>query len=287
MSQQKQVLGIYEAASSHWVGDGFPVRTVFPSRGVADLSPFLMLDYAGPARFGPAKKPRGVEEHPHRGFETVTIAYQGSVDHRDSAGNAGTIEPGDVQWMTAASGVVHEEMHGKDFTEKGGDFEMVQLWVNLPAAQKMSRPRYQGIRSAQIPRVELGKGAYARVIAGEQQGAKGPAKTFTSVNVFDVRLEAGGRGELDLPTNQNSAIVLLRGDILVNGEALKGEAKIARLSASGERVLLEANSESLILVLSGKPIMEPVASYGPFVMNTEAELRQAFEDYRAGRMGHV
>ena len=287
MSQQKKVLGIYEAASSHWVGDGFPVRTVFPSRGVADLSPFLMLDYAGPARFGPSKKPRGVEEHPHRGFETVTIAYQGSVDHRDSAGNSGTIEPGDVQWMTAASGVVHEEMHGKEFTEKGGDFEMVQLWVNLPAAQKMSRPRYQGIRSAEIPRVELGNGAYARVIAGELQGAKGPAKTFTSVNVFDVRLEAGRRGELDLPTNQNSAIVLLRGDILVNGEALRGEAKIARLSASGERVLLEANAESLILVLSGKPILEPVASYGPFVMNTEAELRQAFEDYRAGRMGHV
>jgi len=287
MSQQKKVLGIYEAASSHWVGDGFPVRTVFPSRGVADLSPFLMLDYAGPARFGPSMKPRGVEEHPHRGFETVTIAYQGIVDHRDSAGNSGTIEPGDVQWMTAASGVVHEEMHGKEFTEKGGDFEMVQLWVNLPAARKMSRPRYQEIRSAQIPRVELGNGAYARVIAGELQGAKGPAKTFTSVNVFDVRLEAGRRGELDLPTNQNSAIVLLRGDILVNGEELKGEAKIARLSASGERVLLEANSESLILVLSGKPIMEPVASYGPFVMNTEAELRQAFEDYRAGRMGHV
>lgn len=287
MSNQKEVLGVYGAASSHWVGDGFPVRTVFPSRGVADLSPFLMLDYAGPARFERSQKPRGVEEHPHRGFETVTISYQGSVDHRDSAGNAGTIQPGDVQWMTAASGVVHEEMHGKEFTEKGGDFEMVQLWVNLPAAQKMSRPRYQGIRSAQIPRVELGEGAYARIIAGELQGAKGPAKTFTPVNVFDVRLQAGGRGELDLPANQNSAIVLLRGDVLVNGEALKGEAKIARLSASGERVLLEAHSQSLILVLSGEPINEPVASYGPFVMNTDAELRQAFEDYQAGRMGHV
>jgi redox-sensitive bicupin YhaK (pirin superfamily) len=246
-----------------------------------------MLDYAGPAHFGPATRPRGVEQHPHRGFETVTISYQGTVDHRDSGGNSGTINPGDVQWMTAASGVVHEEMHGKDFTKNGGDFEMVQLWVNLPAAQKMSTPRYQGILSGQIPRVELGAGAYARVIAGELQGVKGPAKTFTPVNVFDVRLREGAHGELDLPPNQNSAVVLLRGDVLVNGAALKGEAEIAVLSPPGEQVLLEAKSESLLLVLSGEPINEPVASYGPFVMNTEAELRQAFEDYRAGRMGQV
>lgn len=287
MSEQKKVLGVYGAASSHWVGDGFPVRTVFPSRGVEDLSPFLMLDYAGPAHFGPSKRPRGVEEHPHRGFETVTISYQGSVDHRDSGGNSGTINPGDVQWMTAASGVVHEEMHGKDFTQKGGDFEMVQLWVNLPAAQKMSKPHYQAVLSAQIPRVELGPGAYARVIAGELHGVKGSAKTFTPVNVFDVRLDAGGRGDLNLPADQNSGIVLLRGDVLVNGEALKGEAKIAALSSVGQRVLLEAKAESLLLVLSGEPLKEPVASYGPFVMNSEAELRQAFEDYRAGRMGRV
>ncbi len=288
MSERKKVLGVYGAAGSHWVGDGFPVRTVFPSNRVTDLSPFLMLDYAGPAHFKPSNRPRGVEEHPHRGFETVTISYQGSVDHRDSGGNSGTINPGDVQWMTAASGVVHEEMHGKEFTAKGGDFEMVQLWVNLPAAQKMSKPRYQGILSAQIPRVELGTGAFARVIAGELNGTKGPAKTFTSVNVFDVRLEAGGRGELRLPGGQNSAIVLLRGDVLVNGSsALKGEAQIAPLSPSGESVLLEAKAESLLLVLSGESINEPVASYGPFVMNTEAELHQAVEDYRAGKMGRV
>lgn len=288
MSERKKVLGVYGAAGSHWVGDGFPVRTVFPSNRVTDLSPFLMLDYAGPAHFKPSNRPRGVEEHPHRGFETVTISYQGSVDHRDSAGNSGTINPGDVQWMTAASGVVHEEMHGKDFTAEGGDFEMVQLWVNLPAAAKMSKPGYQGILSAQIPRAELGSGAFARVIAGELNGIKGPAKTFTPVNVFDVRLEAGSRGELNLPAGQNSAVVLLRGDVLVNkSSALKGQAQIAPLSPTGESVTLEAQTESLLLVLSGEPLNEPVASYGPFVMNTKAELQQAFEDYQAGRMGRV
>jgi quercetin 2,3-dioxygenase len=288
MSELKQVLGVHGTASSHWVGDGFPVRTVFPSHGVTELSPFLMLDYAGPARFEPSNRPRGVEEHPHRGFETVTIAYQGSVDHRDSGGNSGTINPGDVQWMTAASGVVHEEKHGKEFTAKGGDFEVVQLWVNLPAAQKMSKPRYQGMLNAEIPRVELGTGAYARVIAGELNGVKGPAKTVTPVDVFDVRLGAGGSGELNLPIGHNSAIILLRGEIVVNGSAvLNGTAQIAPLSTSGEAVFLEAKAESLVLVLSGEPIHEPVASYGPFVMNTQAELRQAVEDYRAGKMGRL
>ncbi len=288
MSERKQVLGVHGAASSHWVGDGFPVRTVFPSPGVRELSPFLMLDYAGPARFEPSNRPRGVEEHPHRGLETVTISYQGSVDHRDSGGNSGTINPGDVQWMTAASGVVHEEKHGKDFTAKGGNFEMVQLWVNLPAAHKMSKPRYQGLVSAEVPRVDLGTGAYVRIIAGELNGVKGPAKTFTPVNVFDVRLEAGGTGELNPPSGHNSAIVLLRGEVVVNGSAtLKGTAQVAPLSASGESVLLGAKAESLVLVLSGEPIHEPVASYGPFVMNTEAELRQAVDDYRAGKMGRI
>jgi quercetin 2,3-dioxygenase len=219
MSEPKRVLGVHGATSSHWVGDGFPVRTLFPSYGITELSPFLLLDYAGPSRFEPSNRPRGVEEHPHRGFETVTISYQGSVDHRDSGGNSGTINPGDVQWMTAASGIVHEEKHGKDFTAKGGDFEMVQLWVNLPAAHKMSKPRYQGILSADIPHVELGAGAYARVIAGELKRVKGPARTFTPLNVFDVRLEAGGTGKLSLPVGHNSAIVLLRGEVVANGSS--------------------------------------------------------------------
>jgi redox-sensitive bicupin YhaK (pirin superfamily) len=287
MAKKKEVLGVHSAGASHWVGDGFPVRTVFPSRGVPQLSPFLLLDYAGPAKFGRSDRPRGVEQHPHRGFETVTIAYQGSVDHRDSAGNAGTVNPGDVQWMTAASGIVHEEMHGKEFTAKGGDFEMAQLWVNLPAVYKMSKPRYQGILSGEIPHAALGAGAYGRVIAGELNGVRGPARTFTPVNLFDVRLEAGGSGEFSLPEGHNAAIVLLRGDVLVNGVALTGEAMVAPLSPSGETVVLEATAQSLVLVLSGEPINEPVASYGPFVMNTEAEIRQAFEDYRAGRMGRI
>ncbi|MFN0105723.1 MAG: pirin family protein [Bryobacteraceae bacterium] len=288
MSERKNVLRVTHPSAPHWVGDGFPVRTLFPSQGVKEMSPFLLLDYAGPARFEPSDRPRGVEEHPHRGFETVTISYQGSVDHRDSGGNSGTINPGDVQWMTAASGVVHEEKHGKEFTAAGGDIEMVQLWVNLPKAHKMSKPRYQSILSEHIPRVELGTGAFGRVIAGELNGVRGPAKTFTPVNVFDLRLEAGGRTELSLPAGQNAAIVLLRGDLAVNGSSeLKGEAALALLSPSGEGVFLEAKEQSLVLVLSGEPIHEPVARYGPFVMNTEDELREAFEDFQAGRMGHL
>jgi quercetin 2,3-dioxygenase len=287
MTTQKKVLGTYSAGSNHWVGDGFPVRNLFPSNGV-EVSPFLMLDYAGPSRFEPSKKQRGVGEHPHRGFETVTIAYQGSVGHRDSAGNSGVIYPGDVQWMTAASGVVHEELHEEEFTKNGGIFEMVQLWVNLPKAQKMSKPRYQAITKDQIPVVELEGGGHARVIAGELLGRLGPAKTFTPVNLFDVILKAGERFELPLPEGHNAAVVLRKGDVLLSGtEHLRGEALIAPLSEEGDTVTLEAKGDTELLILSGEPIREPVASYGPFVMNTREELQQAFEDYRAGRMGHL
>jgi hypothetical protein len=287
MTTQKKVLGTYSAGSNHWVGDGFPVRNLFPSNGV-EVSPFLMLDYAGPSKFEPAKKPRGVGEHPHRGFETVTIAYQGSVGHRDSAGNSGVIYPGDVQWMTAASGVVHEELHEAEFTKKGGIFEMVQLWVNLPKAQKMSKPGYQAITKEQIPVIELEGGGHARVIAGELLGKRGPAKTFTPVNLFDVILKAGDRFELPLPEGHNAAVVLRKGDVLLNGtERLRGEALIAPMSEEGDSVTLEAKGDTQLLILSGEPILEPVASYGPFVMNTREELQQAVEDYRAGRMGHL
>ncbi len=289
MLQAKKVLGVYPNGSRHWVGDGFPVRNMFPSNGVdAEINPFLMLDYAGPQHFAPSEKPRGVGEHPHRGFETVTIAYQGSVEHRDSGGHSGVIGPGDVQWMTAASGVVHEEFHEREFTKQGGVFEMVQLWVNLPKSVKMSTPRYQGIVKEQIPTVEFEPGAYARVLAGELQGVKGPAKTFTPVGVFDVRMNAGSRAELTLPAGHNAAIALLKGDVAVNAESqLKGEAMLAVLSADGERVSIEAKADSTVLVLAGEPIEEPVAHYGPFVMNTQEELAQAVADYRAGRMGRI
>jgi quercetin 2,3-dioxygenase len=290
MSETKQVLGVFGPGSTHWVGDGFHVRNMFPSNGVEDaISPFLMLDYAGPSKFTPTQNPRGVDEHPHRGFETVTIAYQGSVDHRDSAGNSGTIAPGEVQWMTAASGVVHEEKHQRDFARQGGVFEMIQLWVNLPKKYKMSRPKYQTLLKSQIPVIQLdGKESYARVIAGELQGAKGPAKTFTPVELFDVRLVAGARAQLQIPAGHNAGIVLLRGDVRVNSEyQLSGEARLALLSPEGDRFTIEAAKDSVLLVVGGEPINEPVASYGPFVMNTQEEIVQALHDYREGKMGHL
>ena len=287
MTTQKKVLGTYGAGSDHWVGDGFPVKNLFPSNGI-EMSPFLMLDYAGPVHFEPATSQRGVGEHPHRGFETVTIAYQGSVGHRDSAGNTGVIRPGDVQWMTAASGVVHEELHDEEFTKNGGVFELVQLWVNLPKAEKMSEPRYQAITKAQIPVIELEGGGHARVIAGELLGRLGPARTFTPMNIFDVILKAGERFELPLPDGHNAAVVLRNGDVLLNGlDHLSGEALIAPLTEEGDSVTLEAKADTQLLILSGEPILEPVESYGPFVMNTREEIHQAVEDYRAGRMGRL
>jgi quercetin 2,3-dioxygenase len=289
MAEQKKVLGVHASGSTHWVGDAFHVRNLFPSNGIeSEVDPFLMLDYAGPTHFDPSYRPHGVGEHPHRGFETVTIAYQGVIEHRDSGGHSGVIRPGDVQWMTAASGVVHEEKQGKEFAENGGTLEMVQLWVNLPRALKMSKPRYQTVLTEQIPVVQLGPAGYVRVIAGEYDGVKGPAKTFTPINVFDVRLKAGQRTELTLPEGHNTQLVLLKGHVAINGsETVKGEAKLALLSTSGERVSLETKEDTTLLVLTGEPIGEPVASYGPFVMNTRAEVIQAVEDYNAGKMGRL
>ena len=284
----KKVLGVHKPGSNHWVGDGFPVRNLFPSNGLeSEVNPFLMLDYAGPQYFKPAPEPRGVGEHPHRGFETVTIAYQGSVAHRDSAGNSGVIYPGDVQWMTAASGVLHEEMHEADFTKEGGVFEMIQLWVNLPAAQKMSKPRYQGLTKADIPVVSYATGGYARIIAGELNGVKGPAKTFTPINLWDVELKAGERVEQPLPEGHNASVVLRKGDVTINGSAVKGEVLIAALSPEGTSIVLEAKADTSLVILTGEPINEPVASYGPFVMNTREEIIQAVEDFKSGRFGQL
>jgi redox-sensitive bicupin YhaK (pirin superfamily) len=286
---QKKILGTYGAGSNHWVGDGFPVRNLFPSNGVqVEVSPFLMLDYAGPQYFKPAPRPRGVGEHPHRGFETVTIAYQGSVAHRDSAGNSGVIYPGDVQWMTAASGVLHEELHEAEFTKKGGTFEMIQLWVNLPAKDKMSKPGYQTLTKEQIPTVNFPTGGHARVIAGSLNGTNGPAKTFTALNVWDVLLKAGEKVELTVPEGHNTAVVLRKGDVAVNETAkLTGEARIATLGQEGDTVTIEATADSQLVLLSGEPIREPIASYGPFVMNTREEIIQAVEDFKSGRFGQL
>jgi redox-sensitive bicupin YhaK (pirin superfamily) len=280
---------VFPHGAAYWVGDGFPVRNIFPSNNLGSrISPFLMLDYAGPAHFEPSNEPRGVEEHPHRGFETVTIAYQGSVAHRDSTGASGTIHPGDVQWMTAASGVVHEEKHDPDFTAKGGDFEMIQLWVNLPKAHKMSAPKYQTLVSKDIPVVPFGSGGRLRVIAGEFAGAKGAATTFTPIGLYDAALPANGSAALELNPSHNNAIFLLKGDLLLDGsETLAGDAKIAVLPAGSATVQINANADSKFVVLSGEPINEPVAQHGPFVMNTREELVQAFHDYQNGRMGRL
>jgi hypothetical protein len=289
MIQMKSVTGIYKPGSTHMVGDGFPVRNVFPSQDLTEeISPFLLLDYAGPAYFSPTARPRGVGEHPHRGFETVTIVYQGMVAHRDSSGNAGIIGPGDVQWMTAASGVVHEELHEHAWAKDGGTLEMIQLWVNLPKASKMGAPRYQTLLNDDIPQIELGgRGGLMRVIAGEYQGAKGPAQTFTPVHLYDLKLAAGHRAELDLPVGYNTGLFVLSGGMFLNGSHQVGEAEMALCDPHGTQVNLEATEEARVLVLSGEPIQEPVARMGPFVMNTEEELVHAVNDYRAGKMGHL
>jgi redox-sensitive bicupin YhaK (pirin superfamily) len=250
------------------------------------LSPFLLLDYAGPAEFSPTTERRGVGEHPHRGFETVTIVYSGEVAHRDSSGGGGTIGPGDVQWMTAAGGVVHEEFHGPDFARRGGSFEMVQLWVNLPAKHKMAAPRYQAITSADIPSAPLGGGT-VRVIAGTLAGVTGPAKTFTPIEVGDLRLPAGSHAEIAVPDGHTTALVVLRGALRVNGSEAVGAAEVGLFDRAGERVALHADEDATALLLGGAPIEEPIVGHGPFVMNTEAEIRQAMLDYRDGRMGHL
>lgn len=284
----KNVLGVYQPGSAYMVGDGFPVRNLFPSNDLdRAVDPFLMLDYAGPQYFPPTDHPRGVGEHPHRGFETVTIVYEGVVAHRDSAGNAGVIGPGDVQWMTAASGIVHEEFHEKEFAKKGGTLHAVQLWVNLPRASKMSAPGYQTILNADIPAVDLDGRGTLRVIAGSYLGQKGPARSFTEIQLYDVHLLAGGRASLTVPEGNNSSIFVLQGRASVNGSREAGEAELIVTERSGSQVLIDAQADSRLLVMSGTPIDEPIARYGPFVMNTREELVQAVQDYQSGKMGHL
>jgi redox-sensitive bicupin YhaK (pirin superfamily) len=285
----KNVLSVQQGGAKHWVGDGFPVQTVFSHHSHGQrISPFLLLDYAGPANFPPSNKPRGVEEHPHRGFETVTIVYSGEVEHRDSAGGGGIIRAGDVQWMTAAAGMVHEEMHSRAFTQTGGAFEVIQLWVNLPAKDKTARPHYQAVTAQQIPQVSLPESAGTlRVIAGEYNGVRGPANTYTPLNVWDVRLSAGRRASFPVPDGHNTLLFLLSGELkLGDGRALT-RAGLAVFDPRGDAIEVEASGDSKLLILDGEPIDEPVVAHGPFVMNSVAEIQQALDDYRSGRMGQL
>ena len=285
----KKLRGIQRSVERHWVGDGFPVRTLFayPNLGSV-LSPFLLLDYAGPMEFSPTNERRGVGEHPHRGFETVTIVYQGEVEHRDSSGGGGSIGPGDVQWMTAASGLVHEEFHGRDFARTGGTLEIVQLWVNLPAKDKMGPPRYQGILNKQIPAMDLPGGhGTVRIIAGEFAGSKGPAHTYTPMHVWDLQLSSDQQTHLTLPDGYTTALVVLKDSVRVNGSEIVGAAEVALFDRAGTSISIDSAKDARALLLCGQPIAEPIVGQGPFVMNTPQEIRSAIEDYQNGKMGHL
>ncbi len=287
----KKILGTTSAPGRHWVGDGFPVHGMFgySGPGVAQRSPFLMLDYAAPTEFPPnTGYRRGVGQHPHRGFETVTIVYDGEVEHRDSTGQGGVIGRGDVQWMTAGGGILHEEFHSHEYSRTGGPFEMVQLWVNLPARDKMAPGGYQAITDAQIPALALPNDAgTVRVIAGDYEGSKGPSSTFTPMNVWDLRIAAGKTVELPQPEGWTTLIVVLAGTVQVNGESVLREAQMATLSTEGSGLTIEANSDAKVLLLAGEPIDEPVVGYGPFVMNTEAQIAEAIRDFNTGKFGQM
>ncbi len=286
----KKVLEVAGAPGRHWVGNGFPVHGMFgySGPGVAERSPFLLLDYAAPTQFEPTRERRGVGQHPHRGFETVTIVYAGEVEHRDSTGNGGIIGKGDVQWMTAAGGILHEEFHSPAYAAKGGPFEMVQLWVNLPAKDKLAQAGYQGIVDAQIPAVALpAEAGTLRVIAGDYAGHPGPARTFSPMNVWDIRMTAGKHVELPQPEGWSTLIVVLDGTVQINGEAVLRAAQLATLSTAGSGVMVEANSNAKLLLLAGEPIDEPVVGHGPFVMNSQQEIIQAIADFNSGKFGQI
>ena len=286
---EKKLLRLHQSSSSHWVGNGFPVRSVFDYNGLGrELSPFLLLDYATPYPFPPGNEKRGVGGHPHKGFETVTVAYQGELEHRDSSGGGGKIGAGDVQWMTAGNGIVHEEFHSTDFTRKGGTLQMVQLWVNLRAQDKSAKPGYQTLLKSQIPNVPLPQDAgLVRVIAGEYDGQKGPAKTFTPINLWDVNLRAGKSAELPLPTGHTTAFLVLSGTVTVNNGQTAGEGALAIFERAGDGITVKAESDAKLLVMDGTPIAEPIVGHGPFVMNSRAEIERAFQDFQLGRMGEL
>jgi quercetin 2,3-dioxygenase len=289
----RSVEGVHRSTGFHWVGDGFHVSTYFPSAGLPAerVSPFVLMDYGPPREFAPLPSgKRGVGWHPHRGFETVTLAWEGAVAHRDNAGHAGVIGPGDVQWMTAAGGIFHEEYHEEAFSRAGGRMHMMQLWVNLPRKDKMAPPAYQPITTADIPRVPVDLGGQSigevRVIAGEFQGVRGPAHTFTPITMLDARLEAGARLAVSLPASHNALAVVARGKVRA-GETAAGAGELVLFANDGERLELAAEEPSHVIVLAGEPLGEPIVQYGPFVMNSIAEIRKAIIDVEAGRFGPI
>lgn len=283
----KNIEAVIAPREPHFVGDGFRVHNFIPSGYHLDMrrmDPFIMLDYNSKFDFPATDKPKGVGVHPHRGFETVTIAYQGSVSHHDSAGGGGTIHQGDVQWMTAASGVLHKEYHAEEFYKKGGIFQMVQLWVNLPAKDKMSAPKYQAIAHKDIPTVEVENG-FVEVIAGEYNQAKGAASTFSPVHMLNAKLNEGGKANFNFPSHYNTILLVIEGEVKVNNQEIVPTDHLLLFTNEGEDFTIEATESSVVLILSGEPLNEPIASYGPFVMNTQEQISEAFDDYNHGKFG--
>ena len=285
----KQVEIVLAPRQPHFVGDGFRVHNFIPSGyglTMERMDPFIMLDYASRYHFPPTGKPKGVGVHPHRGFETVTIAYKGSVAHHDSAGGGGEIKEGDVQWMTAASGVLHKEYHAESFCASGGDFQMVQLWVNLPAKDKMSTPKYQAIENSNIPKIKV-DGGIVEVIAGSYQEHQGAASTFTPVNMLNAKLTSGGSATFSFPANHNTCILVIEGEVILNDTEDVPLDHLALFKNEGESFTIKATQNSIVLILSGEPINEPIAAHGPFVMNTREQIMEAFQDYELGKFGEL
>ncbi len=287
----KKIERVIQPSGTHFVGNGFKVHNIIPgSQGLTmqRMSPFIMLDYNAPFYFGPTNQPRGVDVHPHRGFETVTIAYKGKVEHHDSSGGGGIIGEGDVQWMTAASGVLHKEFHEKEWSKEGGMFQMVQLWVNLPAKEKMSAPKYQAIKNEQINCFELANNSgQVEIIAGDYNGTEGIASTFTPIHLYNVKLNTKGKADFKFPANYNTAALILEGSAIINGTSAPTNS-FTLFENTGENFTIETEEEeALILVLSGEPINEPIAAHGPFVMNTREELMEAFNDFNQGKFGSL
>ena len=287
----KNIEAVIQPPPFHMVGDGFRVHNFFPSQpviGMTGMSPFFLMDYGSKWVFPPSETPRGVGVHPHRGFETVTIAYHGSVAHHDSAGNSGIIGEGDVQWMTAGAGILHKEYHEKEFSKKGGMMQMVQLWVNLPAKDKMTPAKYQAIENRMMGKVNLTDNASTiEVIAGEYNGTKGPATTFSPVSLFNAKLIQGARAEFSFSNESNTGMLVIEGEVRVNDSKTAPENNFILFGHDQDEIVLEALRDSVVLILSGDPILEPIASYGPFVMNTQSEIKQAYEDFYSGKFGHL